>query len=175
MRYGTVAASSRPMAAVVSWRVRFVMLLVIMMMLSCSRQMNNHNNHHTMVDGFSILWLAAARRGNLKRALDIDNDDDRKNAATTKMGRGQLVTGVTLPTEVRIYSCLIYIYVQVFRFRYRRCSAQTQHHASSVHRVPSKDGNSVTNFVWSVPMSMGRIMHCRENVPAVDLICTGEI
>ena len=108
MRYGTVAASSRPMAAVVSWQVRFVMLLVIMMMLSCSRQMNNHNNHHTMVDGFSILWLAAARRGNLKRALDIDNDD-WKNAATTKMGRGQLVTGVTLPTEVRIYSCLIYI------------------------------------------------------------------
>ena len=62
-----------------------------------------------MVDGFSILLLAAARRGNLKRALDIDNDDDRQNTATTKMGRGQLVTGVTLPTEVRIYSCLIYI------------------------------------------------------------------
>ena len=57
-----------------------------------------------MVDGFSILWLAAARRGNLKRALDIDDDDDdRKNTATTKMGRGQLVTGVTLPTEVRIF------------------------------------------------------------------------
>ena len=171
-------AASRPMAAMVSWRVRSVMIMMMMMMmmmiLSCSRQMNNHNNHHTMVDGFSILLLAAARRGNLKRALDIDNDD-WKNAATTKMGRGQLVTGVTLPTEVRIYSCLIYIYVQVFRFRYRRCSAQTQHHASSVHRVPSKDGNSVTNFVWSVPMSMGRTMHCRGNVPAVDLICTGEI
>ena len=74
-----------------------------------------------------------------------------------------------------VYIHVWYIYVQVFRFRYRRCSAQTQHHASSVHRVPSKDGNSVTNFVWSVPMSMGRTMHCRGNVPAVDLICTGEI
>ena len=104
-------AASRPMAAMVSWRVRSVMIMMMMMMmmiLSCSRQMNNHNNHHTMVDGFSILLLAAARRGNLKRALDIDNDD-WKNAATTKMGRGQLVTGVTLPTEVRIYSCMMYI------------------------------------------------------------------
>lgn len=62
------------------------------------------------VDGFSIIFMAAARRGHgkLQRALDDDEvsntaaSKQRTNGAAINQGKGQLVTGVTLPAEVNV-------------------------------------------------------------------------
>ena len=58
------------------------------------------------VSGYSMIFMAAARRGQGKLKRSLDGDDGKKNsnsAATINQGKGQLVTGVSLPTEVNFF------------------------------------------------------------------------
>ena len=53
-----------------------------------------------------MIFMAAARRGQGKLKRSLDGDDGKKysnSAATINQGKGQLVTGVSLPTEVNFF------------------------------------------------------------------------
>jgi hypothetical protein len=54
-------------------------------------------------NGFSFLLMARRGQGNLKRSLESVSDTTNR-AASLNQGKGQEVTGVTLPDEVRINS-----------------------------------------------------------------------
>lgn len=82
------------------------LIAVFIQILTICRISNNIASHCYGVNGYSILFLAAARRGQGKLQRTLTDDEDGKNtknrtkSAAINQGRGQLVTGVTLPTEV---------------------------------------------------------------------------
>ena len=50
-------------------------------------------------DGFHMVMMARRGKGNLKRSLE-DSDTVPSKAASLNQGKGQEITGVTLPPEV---------------------------------------------------------------------------
>ena len=53
-----------------------------------------------MVDGFSLVFMAKRGKGNLKRSLlEEDNSGSKKGVASLNRGKGQEITGVTIPEE----------------------------------------------------------------------------
>ena len=59
------------------------------------------------VDGFSVVFMAKRGKGGLKRRLNDSVDGRKKNnsssdAKSANQGRGQEITGVTLPAEGKV-------------------------------------------------------------------------
>lgn len=52
-----------------------------------------------MVDSFSLVFMAKRGKGNLKRALDDDVSSSKKGKSSINKGKGQEITGVTLPAD----------------------------------------------------------------------------
>lgn len=59
------------------------------------------------VDGFHMVMMARRGKGNLKRSLE-DSDNVRSKVASLNQGKGQEITGVTLPPEVSGNECRFY-------------------------------------------------------------------
>jgi len=54
------------------------------------------------VDSFNIVMMARRGKGNLQRSLDDSGGSvGKKGVASLNQGKGQEITGVTLPEEVR--------------------------------------------------------------------------
>jgi hypothetical protein len=69
-------------------------------------------------NGFSFLLMARRGQGNLKRSLESDTAPPNR-AASLNQGKGQEVTGVTLPAEVRIIILLCSLKPAVRKCRLR--------------------------------------------------------
>lgn len=57
------------------------------------------------VDGFSVVFMARRKgQGNLVQSLDNSDSGGSKGVASVNRGKGQEITGVTLPEEVRLFA-----------------------------------------------------------------------
>jgi hypothetical protein len=55
-----------------------------------------------LTDGFSMVMMARRGKGSLQRSLDTDDMGGKKGVASLNKGKGQEITGVTLPLNVSV-------------------------------------------------------------------------